>query len=428
MIDIVVDDSREDELGSLSCVSSDFVDIEGLTDSSDEAESDDMPEIPMEFNETAVETMEDLVEEAPFTRTGWESSSFEEYSDFPSGWSDTESSDSAGSQTDMTRLLMANAYSLTLLSDYDSASHAVVPKLETPPKALIGLASTSSSLSDFTTANANHSALTSPADPLLMTSHQLGAINTVPLNPPPPSLLSTSLSNQQLYSRPNGTNEDPSPLPTPAQSRHQTSNISSLTSNSISSAGKRRRNSSVGAGSDKVSETDPPTIIPIDEVVDTEKLYSSSSSRSPSPEPSSKQYQEYLQALSRWDRIPIGTFRRSRRRTSAPKLSVSSAMKTPNTTLLSDHTLNVAKRNTTGKIVINHGCSPLLYPVLDSHVHNYATSHNLNEYEEGREVGQDTDPLLALFCVPANDDMLEDPPNTLERVKNRKRKRSRRRR
>ncbi|RUP10422.1 hypothetical protein BC936DRAFT_140007 [Jimgerdemannia flammicorona] len=58
-------------------------------------------------------------------------------------------------------------------------------------------------------------------------------------------------------------------------------------------------------------EPDP---IPIDEVVDTEQLYVRSSSRSPSPElPPSPGSQRFLKDIYRWDKIPIGSYRQSRR-------------------------------------------------------------------------------------------------------------------
>ncbi|KAK9764925.1 hypothetical protein K7432_007155 [Basidiobolus ranarum] len=420
IVDIEVNDGREDELGSLSCVSSDFVDIEGLSDSSEALDSEDIPDIPLEFDEVTIETSEDVVEEPSFTRSGWESSSFEEYSDFPSGWSDTESSGNE-SQQDLLRLLVPESLHSHALTGLNTSNPIVSkPSVSLQYASIPGSVSTSTSSSDLLFRD--NSALTHPSNSRLITTQQFGVpthLNDTSLkllsSPPIPSCL-----NQQLYSKSTEINE----------CLDDSNGLSHPLSSSNSQTGKRRRSSSTGVGSAKAAETltevDPLTIIPIDEVVDTKKLYSSSSSRSPSPEPSSKSYPEYLQALSRWDRIPIGTFRRSRRRTSAPKLSVSTAMKMPNSTLLSDHTLNVVRRNNnTGKIVINHGCSPLLYPVLDSHVHNYPTNHNPNEYEEVRD---DTDPLLALFCVADNDDILDDPPNTIERVKNRKRKRNRRRR
>ncbi|KAJ2959374.1 hypothetical protein NQZ79_g5159 [Umbelopsis isabellina] len=75
----------------------------------------------------------------------------------------------------------------------------------------------------------------------------------------------------------------------------------------------------------------------IDDLVDTSRLYTRSTSRSPSPDPA--ETNRFSQDLSRWQRVPIGTFRRSRR-ISAPMIHASSALRSGNdefaSTLLSD--------------------------------------------------------------------------------------------
>ncbi|KAI8580740.1 hypothetical protein K450DRAFT_235743 [Umbelopsis ramanniana AG] len=75
----------------------------------------------------------------------------------------------------------------------------------------------------------------------------------------------------------------------------------------------------------------------MDDLVDTSRLYTRSTSRSPSPEPA--EINRFSQDLSRWQRVPIGTFRRSRR-VSAPMIQASAALKSGNdefaSTLLCD--------------------------------------------------------------------------------------------
>ncbi|KAL1917196.1 uncharacterized protein VTP21DRAFT_4852 [Calcarisporiella thermophila] len=88
------------------------------------------------------------------------------------------------------------------------------------------------------------------------------------------------------------------------------------------------------AGSTEPNEREP-SPVPIDEIVDTEQL-DLTPSRSPSSEPTSPANQRLLKNLSRWERIPIGAFRRSRRLSSAPFIPITKALKSSavNTTLL----------------------------------------------------------------------------------------------
>ncbi|KAF9354654.1 hypothetical protein BGX26_007515 [Mortierella sp. AD094] len=88
-------------------------------------------------------------------------------------------------------------------------------------------------------------------------------------------------------------------------------------------------------------------VMPMDDLLDTSALYGRSSSRSPSPdragageEGDSEISQSMLKDLNRWERVPIGTFRRSRR-PSSPYVGLQGALKFGNTTmpatLLADH-------------------------------------------------------------------------------------------
>ncbi|KAF8962380.1 CXXC-type zinc finger protein 1, partial [Entomortierella lignicola] len=88
-------------------------------------------------------------------------------------------------------------------------------------------------------------------------------------------------------------------------------------------------------------------VMPMDDLLDTSALYGRSSSRSPSPnrpeaeeEDDSEISQSMLKDLNRWERVPIGTFRRSRR-PSSPYVGLQGALKFGNTampaTLLADH-------------------------------------------------------------------------------------------
>ncbi|KAF9110179.1 hypothetical protein BGX27_006693 [Mortierella sp. AM989] len=87
--------------------------------------------------------------------------------------------------------------------------------------------------------------------------------------------------------------------------------------------------------------------MPMDDLLDTSALYDRSSSRSPSPgrtgageEGDSEISQSMLKDLNRWERVPIGTFRRSRR-PSSPYVGLQGALKFGNVTmpatLLADH-------------------------------------------------------------------------------------------
>ncbi|KAF9084972.1 hypothetical protein BGX23_010077 [Mortierella sp. AD031] len=88
-------------------------------------------------------------------------------------------------------------------------------------------------------------------------------------------------------------------------------------------------------------------VLPMDDLLDTSALYGRSSSRSPSPgrgngegDGDSEMSQSMLKDLNRWERVPIGTFRRSRR-PSSPYVGLQGALKFGNvtmpTTLLADH-------------------------------------------------------------------------------------------
>ncbi|KAG0253093.1 hypothetical protein BG011_006576 [Mortierella polycephala] len=89
-------------------------------------------------------------------------------------------------------------------------------------------------------------------------------------------------------------------------------------------------------------------VLPMDDLLDTSALYGRSSSRSPSPnrvgagdgEGDTDMSQSILKDLNRWERVPIGTFRRSRR-PSSPYVGLQGALKSGNVnmpaTLLSGH-------------------------------------------------------------------------------------------
>ncbi|KAI7821991.1 hypothetical protein BC939DRAFT_454438 [Gamsiella multidivaricata] len=87
-------------------------------------------------------------------------------------------------------------------------------------------------------------------------------------------------------------------------------------------------------------------VMPMDDLLDTSALYGRSSSRSPSPDRADAEEgdteisQTILKDLNRWERVPIGTFRRSRR-PSSPYVGLQGALKFGNVTmpatLLSDH-------------------------------------------------------------------------------------------
>ncbi|KAG0347700.1 hypothetical protein BG004_007183 [Podila humilis] len=107
----------------------------------------------------------------------------------------------------------------------------------------------------------------------------------------------------------------------------------------------RRRSSLKGK---EIKQVDNVTALPMDDLLDTSALYGRSSSRSPSPERGAKAAGEdsemstqTLKDLNRWERVPIGTFRRSRR-PSSPYIGLQSALKSNNNvampaTLLADH-------------------------------------------------------------------------------------------
>ncbi|KAF9437251.1 hypothetical protein BGZ76_001489 [Entomortierella beljakovae] len=89
-------------------------------------------------------------------------------------------------------------------------------------------------------------------------------------------------------------------------------------------------------------------LMPMDDLLDTSAFYGRSSSRSPSPNRSGggeednddEISQSVLKDLNRWQRVPIGTFRKSRR-PSSPYVGIKDALKSGNvtmpTTLLEDH-------------------------------------------------------------------------------------------
>ncbi|KAF9967760.1 PHD finger protein 8 [Mortierella alpina] len=89
-------------------------------------------------------------------------------------------------------------------------------------------------------------------------------------------------------------------------------------------------------------------VLPMDDLLDTSALYGRSSSRSPSPERAgadagdgdNEMSQSMLKDLNRWERVPIGTFRKSRRPSSS-YVGLQSALKFGNVsmpaTLLADH-------------------------------------------------------------------------------------------
>lgn len=79
--------------------------------------------------------------------------------------------------------------------------------------------------------------------------------------------------------------------------------------------------------------------MPMDDLLDTSALYDRSSSRSPSPERSetsrandAEMSQSVLKDLHRWDKVPIGTFRKSRR-PSSPYVGLQGALKFGNVTM-----------------------------------------------------------------------------------------------
>ncbi|KAF9172453.1 hypothetical protein BGX21_005721 [Mortierella sp. AD011] len=98
-------------------------------------------------------------------------------------------------------------------------------------------------------------------------------------------------------------------------------------------------------GKEPKQQTD---VMPMDDLLDTSALYGRSSSRSPSPDiveageegDDSEISQSMLKDLNRWERVPIGTFRRSRR-PSSPYVGLQGALKFGNATmpatLLADH-------------------------------------------------------------------------------------------
>ncbi|KAF9904932.1 hypothetical protein EC991_002232 [Linnemannia zychae] len=83
-------------------------------------------------------------------------------------------------------------------------------------------------------------------------------------------------------------------------------------------------------------------VLPMDDLLDTSALYGRSSSRSPSPDrgDGDLEMSQSMKDLNRWDRVPIGTFRRSRRPSSS-YVGLQGALKFGNvtmpTTLLADH-------------------------------------------------------------------------------------------
>ncbi|KAK3836706.1 MAG: hypothetical protein J3R72DRAFT_450336 [Linnemannia gamsii] len=83
-------------------------------------------------------------------------------------------------------------------------------------------------------------------------------------------------------------------------------------------------------------------VLPMDDLLDTSALYGRSSSRSPSPDrgDGDSEMSQSMKDLNRWERVPIGTFRRSRRPSSS-YVGLQGALKFGNvtmpTTLLADH-------------------------------------------------------------------------------------------
>ncbi|KAG9073255.1 hypothetical protein KI688_001047 [Linnemannia hyalina] len=87
-------------------------------------------------------------------------------------------------------------------------------------------------------------------------------------------------------------------------------------------------------------------VLPMDDLLDTSALYGRSSSRSPSPGRGAgegdgdSEMSQSMKDLNRWERVPIGTFRRSRRPSSS-YVGLQGALKFGNvtmpTTLLADH-------------------------------------------------------------------------------------------
>ncbi|KAF9957308.1 hypothetical protein BGZ72_001946 [Mortierella alpina] len=108
---------------------------------------------------------------------------------------------------------------------------------------------------------------------------------------------------------------------------------------------QRHRKSSLKGKELKQSDSG---VLPMDDLLDTSALYGRSSSRSPSPDRvmagagdgDSEMSQSILKDLNRWERVPIGTFRKSRRPSSS-YVGLQSALKFGNVsmpaTLLADH-------------------------------------------------------------------------------------------
>ncbi|KAF8942370.1 hypothetical protein BGZ47_006556 [Haplosporangium gracile] len=96
----------------------------------------------------------------------------------------------------------------------------------------------------------------------------------------------------------------------------------------------------------KESRHSEATVLPMDDLLDTSALYGRSSSRSPSPSRDTgegdgdSEMSQSMKDLNRWERVPIGTFRRSRRPSSS-YVGLHGALKFGNvtmpTTLLADH-------------------------------------------------------------------------------------------
>ncbi|GAB5588296.1 hypothetical protein Unana1_03196 [Umbelopsis nana] len=116
---------------------------------------------------------------------------------------------------------------------------------------------------------------------------------------------------------------------------------------------RRRLSTSVENISSQKEEESELTAVLIDDLVDTSRLYTRSTSRSPSPEPAESN--RFSQDLSRWQRVPIGTFRRSRR-VSAPMIHASTALRSGNdefaSTLLCDLDANPATEQSHGQVGI----------------------------------------------------------------------------
>ncbi|KAF9307940.1 hypothetical protein BG003_011833, partial [Podila horticola] len=94
-----------------------------------------------------------------------------------------------------------------------------------------------------------------------------------------------------------------------------------------------RRRSSLKGKEMKQAEA---VALPMDDLLDTSALYGRSSSRSPSPDRAKTgedtEMSQTLKDLNRWERVPIGTFRRSRR-PSSPYIGLQSALKSGNVTM-----------------------------------------------------------------------------------------------